>query len=1289
MEAHLDKDEKFLSEIFASIDEGFIIIDNGKVKYVNDQASQILGYPKEEIAEKGFVDFAASDGDRSAIQQYLDSVLHHRRDIRELSFWVMRKDGTRAYVHCHFHYPREDPALYRYIIIADITDLFRADSIIRIQRDLAVKVGATSDLATIYKACLDVMLEVGSFDTGVVFETDEPGKFRPVFKINIPEEMVDWYVGQRFNQREGFSQFMKGTPIYRENLRSKGPDFPIGCASMLPLLHKGAFLGVIVLLSQRSMTVPTETRRSLETIAAQMGSAIARARAESALHASEEKFRNISEQMTEGVSITVENKIVWVNEAYCAICGYSPEELIGKDLELILHPSEIPRLLQNLKDAMAGKPAQRRIETVGIHKSGRQIDLEFSGTIITYNGVPAVLTIVRDITERKKAERELRESEEKFRLISEHVGDIVALLDERMHLLFCNEKSLIEKLGITNKELSQKSISTLVYRDDQERMREIIAHVTSKRSGYAKGEIRFLHKDGRPLWFWIEASSYFDANGNLRGLLTARDINEKKEQELKLAESEKKYRLISENSNDLIFVLDEKATTHYVNEGSLLKILGYTTQDIKSITVDALLHPDDVAMTRDVMRAAIEKPGNMLHNEVRIKHKSGNNFIWFDFECLGFNEEGGARRLLLVGRDIQGRKEQELKLKESEERYRLLLENTSDLVFLYDKNLNILYANEQVIFKKLELGVDAFSKNRISDIVHPEDVIALLSAINYVKTRPLSTQQRELRIAHRNGHHRWFNAEFSSSTDLVGQIRIIGIFRDIHERKLQSLKLKQSEERYRLISENVNDIIILLDTELNLLYCNERALFKKLGFLASEFNKFTKPAGAQPSLIHPDDLPVILEFVQRLRKQPGVHEKHEIRISTKDGKYIWFDIDATSYTDEQAQNRLLFVGRDIQDKKENESKLIESIERLNLITENVQDNIAIINQQGKVEYINRMRQHAAVSTSSILGSDAGFLVHQDDAEKVKRFIAECFQKGHAVTMHRAIDQPSGEVRWYETIGNTFKDKDGNLKLLTISRDISERKKIEGLLENENLLLKEIDKMRKEFVLNATHELKTPLSIIIGATDFLSRYYSDIPDAKRIEFLGSIRKGSTRLKQLIETLLDYSRLESGRLQLQQLEDADIGEMVHASIQNLAYLINRRQHEIMLDIPRNIHAMVDKFRIEQVIVNLISNAVKNTPPRGTIRIELAQKGDQVHFSVTDTGVGLTPEEMSRIFKKFGKIERKGLEADIDIQGTGLGLFISKEIVDMHHGKIWAESAGRNRGSKFSFSIPVRAE
>ncbi len=1280
LDVPLDKDESFLSEIFASIDEGFIIVDKGKVKYVNDRASQILGFSIQDITEKSLLDFAASEGDRSTIKQYLDSVLHSREDIREISFWVIRKDGTRGYVHCHFHYPRGDPARYRYIILTDITGMFRAESISRLQKDLAVKVSETSDMNVIYKACLETLQEVGPFDSGVIFQIEGPGIYHPVFQINMASDLVNAYATKHGSKLD-LASFFAGTPVYRENLHSENPANPFSCAAILPLVHRGTPLGIIIVCSQKSTSIPAETRKSLETVAAQIGGAIARARVEAALQASEGKFWSISEQMTDGVSILVDGKRVWVNQAYCKIFGYSFEESVGKGPDLIFGPVELRRVLKGSQKIMAGGATQDIIEVVGIHKSGTYIDLELKGAKISYNGVPALQTIFHDITERKKAERELRDSEAKFRLISENVGDIVVLLDENLLLLYGNERSIMEKLGLTLPELAKVPVERLVHPDDQDEIHAIISHLENKRQGFVKGEIRFCHKDGRFLWFWVEASTYFDASGRSRGLITARDIHEKKEQDLRLAESEKKYRLISENSNDVILVIDEKAVMHYANEKSLYKLLGYKVSELAIQRLSDLLHPDEYLDARKTIAESFDHLGKLYHKELRFKAAS-QDYIWFDFDCLGFIDENQAKRLLLVGRNIQERKEQELKLKASEEKYRLLLESTNDIIFLYDKNLNILYANEQVLFKKLEYGVEEFAKNRISEIVHPEDVIALFSAINYVKTRPLSMQQREVRLKHKNGHHRWFNAEFFSSIDLTGQLRIIGTYRDIHDKKLQSLKLKQSEERYRLISENSNDIILLLDTKLSVVYCNERALLKKLGFLISEFDSSTAL-----HLIHPDDYPIAIDGIHRLLEQPGTQAKQECRLIAKDGRYIWFDIEGTSYIDEQSQNRLLLVCRDIQDKKENDSKLIESLERLNLVTENVQDNIAIINQQGKLEYVNKIQKHTAVFPDVIIGQDAGILVYPADNEKIRRFTTECYQKGHSVTMHRAVDAPTGEIRWFETLGNTFKDKDGNLKLLTISRDISERKKIEGLLENENVLLKEIDKMRKDFVLNATHELKTPLSIIIGATDFLSRYYSDIPDTKRIEFLSSIRKGSTRLKQLIETLLDYSRLESGRLQLQQLEDADIGEMIQTSIQNLAYLINRRQQEITLNVPKNILANVDKFRIEQVIVNLISNAVKNTQPGGMIHVKLASTGDNVQFSVTDTGVGLTQDEMTRIFKKFGKIERKGLDADIDIQGTGLGLFISKEIVEMHQGKIWAESGGRNRGSTFSFSIPVK--
>jgi signal transduction histidine kinase len=137
----------------------------------------------------------------------------------------------------------------------------------------------------------------------------------------------------------------------------------------------------------------------------------------------------------------------------------------------------------------------------------------------------------------------------------------------------------------------------------------------------------------------------------------------------------------------------------------------------------------------------------------------------------------------------------------------------------------------------------------------------------------------------------------------------------------------------------------------------------------------------------------------------------------------------------------------------------------------------------------------------------------------------------------------------------------------------------------------------------------------------------------------------------------------------------------------YLIKKRKLILNLEIPDKLYIILDKIRIEQVILNLLSNAIKNTPPNGKIDIKLDRKENWVEFSVIDTGIGLTREEMDRIFTRFGKIERygEGLEF-IDIQGSGLGLFISKEIVDLHNGNIWAESAGRDQGSTFIMKLPI---
>jgi signal transduction histidine kinase len=148
--------------------------------------------------------------------------------------------------------------------------------------------------------------------------------------------------------------------------------------------------------------------------------------------------------------------------------------------------------------------------------------------------------------------------------------------------------------------------------------------------------------------------------------------------------------------------------------------------------------------------------------------------------------------------------------------------------------------------------------------------------------------------------------------------------------------------------------------------------------------------------------------------------------------------------------------------------------------------------------------------------------------------------------------------------------------------------------------------------------------------------------------------------------------------------DIVKIINECLNEMSYLINNRKLILTSDLPDKLEVKVDKIRLQQVITNLLSNAIKNTPMYGKIHINLVHNRDYTDLQIRDTGVGLTNKEKDLLFEKFGKIERYGMDLGVDIEGSGLGLFISKEIVELHGGQILIESEGRNKGAIFTVRL-----
>jgi signal transduction histidine kinase len=281
-----------------------------------------------------------------------------------------------------------------------------------------------------------------------------------------------------------------------------------------------------------------------------------------------------------------------------------------------------------------------------------------------------------------------------------------------------------------------------------------------------------------------------------------------------------------------------------------------------------------------------------------------------------------------------------------------------------------------------------------------------------------------------------------------------------------------------------------------------------------------------------------------------------------------------------------------------------------------------------------------------------------------------------------IKRKNSKISWISFQSSMIKI-DKEIIIESICQDINSKKKAEILIIEENKRLLELNKIKSEFISRASHELKTPITSIYGGSQILMELYKDQMCSEAIEFIELINRGGKRLKLLVDNLLDASRIDSDKLRLN-LQSESIAQIIRDSTDEIRYLAYKRNIIIEQHIPETTNIVVDKIRIEQVITNLISNAIKNTPRKGIILLVLEEKPDSVIFKVKDSGIGLTEKEMDKLFKKFGKIERVGPKMDIDIEGSGLGLYISKEIIDLHGGNIWVESKGRNKGATFYFKL-----
>jgi two-component system cell cycle sensor histidine kinase/response regulator CckA len=477
-------------------------------------------------------------------------------------------------------------------------------------------------------------------------------------------------------------------------VQEKCPDVPfifisgtIGEELAIETLKSGAT--DYVLKDRLSRLVPAVTRALRE-----VEERTKRKQADEALRRSEERFRLLAESSLTGIYLFQEGHFLYVNKALASIFGYTVEELVGRLGPLDLtHPDDRAAVRENVRRRLSGEVETIRSDFRGLRKDGTVIFVEVHGTRIEYGGKVGIIGTLVDITERKRAEEALRESEERIKSIFRAAPIGIGVVTNRV-LMDVNSR-IGEMTGYSLKELVSSSARVLYPTQDDfdyvgaEKYRQIAE------KGAGSVETRWMKKDGTIIDVLL-SSTPIDPSDLSRGVtFTALDITEPKKVEEALKESEKKYRRVVENATEIIYTTDINGNFKYANP-TALRVVGYSLEELRRFNYLDLVVPEYRDQLKEIYGNQFRSRQATTYVEFPFSNKFGE-VMWFGQSASLMMEGGRIIGFQVIARDITERKRTESALRESEERYRMLVETSPDAITLLDLNLNIVMANRPAL----------------------------------------------------------------------------------------------------------------------------------------------------------------------------------------------------------------------------------------------------------------------------------------------------------------------------------------------------------------------------------------------------------------------------------------------------------------------------------------------------------------------------------------------------------------------------------------------------------------
>ena len=971
-----------------------------------------------------------------------------------------------------------------------------------------------------------------------------------------------------------------------------------------------------------------------------------------------ETYRTIFDNYAIGVTLADKNeRIISWNKYAEELLNMNEKELFEIPVRS-LYPHEEWKKIR--AENVRKKGIKYRMETKMIRKDQGTFDVELSLCILKGVGGRTVgsVGIIKDITKLKLTEKELKESEKRYKTIFENSAVAIMLTDENERIISWN--GYTETLfGKGKDELLMKPVKSLYPTEEWKKIRS--ENVRQKGMQH-RLETKILRKNKEPLDVDISLSVLKDIDGGIIGSIgVIKDISERKKAEKELKASEKRYRTIFENSAVAITHTDENERIISWNNYAE-KLLGMNKNELSLKPVESLYPPEE---WKKIRGENIRQKGIQHHLETKILRKNKEPLdVDISLSVIKDNK-GEVTGSIGVIRDISERKEVERRLNS-------VMEYAGDSIYLIDRNYRYLLVNNELV-SRFNLTKEQLLGKTIKDLHSPEKAKEFIDKINLVfeNGKPIEDE-------HTREDNKWFLRTLSPVKDyMTGQITaVLVISKDITKLKKTEKVLSESKEKFSVVLENSLDMIYQLNIKTNTYDYVSPSSIKVLGYEPEEIITFGLKK--MNSFVHQDDQNILKDHFRNLTCRNGKKETIqtlEYRIKHKNLGYRWVS-DIRSVLFDEKNNAIAIVGnvKDITEQKKVWDELVKSEEKYRVLAETSADGVFTTDVLGRLTYINpSFEKLIGRRKSQILATSFKKYLSESSVYSFQQVMVDIRKNDQKIeNIELGIAHGEGyEIPVEANIAPLKKDGDFVGIECTI-RDISEREKVvRELKKSENL--------RTEFMNIAAHELKSPVTPIKG---YLELIESDKDVDEKIRKWAKIAlRNAERLLLLVNDILDVSRLDTDTMRFN-MEKIDSVQLLENAAEDIKPTIENKDLKFIKDISKDLpEIFADKYRLSQVLKNLLGNSVKFTD-YGSISLKAKVEEKYLVISVEDSGVGISSGEIKKIFTK---LYQAYTGEDRKNEGAGLGLYICKQIIKKHKGIIWAEST-IGKGSTFTIKLPI---